>query len=225
MKKFLSTLLCLGLATVALADVKIVQKLKTSPMMGQPGKDSTVSISVKGKKARIDSGEGQSYQIVDLTQGKVFIVDDSKKQVMVMTTEMMKQAANMMGQLGGNQGKPKIEKLGTSHTYNGYKCDDVKMTMEGVMTLDSVSCVSKELDVKEFEPFKEFGSDFTKMFGMDASSEIPGYAVHSDTKMTIMGQKMDSTTDLVSISHDAINDSIFVIPADYKVQDMKMPKK
>ena len=225
MKKFFAILLCLGVCSMAAADVKIVQKVKSGPMMGRPAKDSTVTISVKGKKARVDTAESKAYQVIDLTAGKVFIVEPTKKEVAVMTTEMMKKAAGMMEQLGGKQEKPTMEKLGTTHTYNGYKCEDVRVTMSGAMTVNSVSCVSKDIDVTELQPFKVFGQDFTKYLGMDGAADVPGYSVHSESKISIMGQSMDNTTDLVSISHDALTDAIFVIPADYKVQEMKVPKQ
>ena len=224
MRTFFTILLCLGLVAAASADVKIVQQIKSSPMMGQPAKDTTVTMMVKGHKARVDTGE-HTYQIIDIDAGKVFIVDSKNKKVGVMTTAMMKQAAGMMGAMGGQQGKPKIEKLGTTHTYNGYKCEDVRVTMSGVMSLNSVSCVSKDLDMKEFEAFKDFGADFTKAFGVDVAKEVPGYAVHSESKISVMGQNIDSTTDLISITREPVDASLLVIPADYKVEEMKMPTK
>lgn len=225
MKRFSLIALCLCFAAVALADVKIVQKIKSGPMMGQPGKDTTMTMLVKGRKARIDAMmKGDAYQIIDLDAAKVYVVEPAKKQVMVMTTDMLKQTAGMMTQLnGGKPVKPVVEKPGTTHTYNGYKCEDVKVTTTGVMAFTSVSCISSAIDVKEFDPFKEFSQDFSRAFGVDAMGGMTGFPVHSDTKMAIMGQNIDSSTDLVSISHDPIADSVFVIPPDYKVQEMKMP--
>lgn len=226
MKTFFLIALCLCFAAVAMADVKIVQKVKSGPMMGQPGKDTTMTMLVKGRKARIETAMVQSgaYQIIDLDAGKVYVVEPAKKQVMVMTTDMLKQTAGMMTQLnGGKPVKPVVEKPGTTHTYNGYKCEDVKVTTTGVMAFTSVSCISSAIDVKEFDPFKEFSQDFSRAFGVDATGGLTGFPVHSDTKMSMMGQNIDSSTDLVSISHDAIADSAFVIPPDYKVQEMKMP--
>lgn len=225
MKTFFLITLCLCFAAGAMADVKIVQKVKSGPMMGRPGKDTTMTMLVKGRKARIDAmGQGEAYQIIDLDSGKVYMVEPAKKMVMVMTADMLKQTAGMMTQLnGGKPVKPVVEKPGTTHTYNGYKCEDVKVTTTGVVAFTSVSCISTAIDVKEFEPFKEFSQDFSRAFGVDAMGGLTGFPVHSDTKMMMMGQNIDSSTDLVSINHDAISDSVFAIPPDYKVQDMKMP--
>ena len=224
MKKLFLTALCLVLATAAMADVKIVQKVKTGPMMGQPAKDTTVTMYIKGHKARNETGTAKQYQIIDVDSGKVYVVDPDKKQAMVMTTEMMKQSVGMISQMMGGA-KPTVEKPGTTHTYNGFKCEDVRITITGsqMMGFTSVSCVSSSLDVKEFEPFKDFSQDVAKIFGVESKSSVPGFPVHTETKMKMMGQDIDSTTELVSISHDSVDASLFEIPPDYKIQEMNMP--
>jgi hypothetical protein len=223
MKTFLLIALSLCVAAGASADVKIVQRVKSGPVMGQPPKDTTMTMAIKGKQARVDAEAGKAYQIIDLDSGKVFVVDPDKKQVMVMTTAMLKQTMSMMGQITGQKTKPEVKKTGATHTYNGYKCEDVVVTMTGLMAFTSTSCVSSSIDISEFEAFKEFGQDFSRAFGVDATGGIPGFPVHSETKINMMGQNIDSTTDLVSITHDSLSDSLFAIPPDYKQQEMKMP--
>jgi len=63
MKNLLIVLLCLFIAAVASADVKIVQKVKSGPIMGQQPKDSTISMSVKGKKARVDTARKRTSRL------------------------------------------------------------------------------------------------------------------------------------------------------------------
>jgi hypothetical protein len=145
---------------------------------------------------------------------------------MVMTTEMLKQTMEMMSQLsGGGKSKPAVEKLGTSHTYNGFKCQDVKITTGAnpAFGVSAVSCVSPDIDVKEFEAYKDFTQAFAKAFGVDLDGGMPGYSVHSDIKMNMMGKNIDCTSDLLSISHDKLEDSLFVLPADYTVREAKTP--
>ena len=56
-------------------------------------------------------------------------------------------------------------------------------------------------------------------------NQIQGFPVHSESTSSIFGQTMKSTSELVSVSHDAQPDSLFVVPADYKVVEMPaMPK-
>lgn len=224
MKTIFSFLLCLGLATAVTADVKLVQKVKSGPIMGQPAKDSTVTMFIKGTKARSETAASKTYQLIDLDAQKIYVVDPDKKVVLVMTTAMMKQTAGLMGQLAGNQeAKPVVEKPGTTHTYNGYKCEDVKVSMPGMMNFTSTACVTTAIQVKEFEPFKEFSEVFSKALGVDSTGGIPGFPVHTETRMSVMGQNMDSTTDLVSITREPLDASMFVVPPDYKIQEMKMP--
>lgn len=215
----------LCLSTLGFADIKLVQKVKTSAVMGKAAKDTNLTISVKGRKARVDmGGEEGSYQIIDLEEGKAYIVMPAQKRCMTLSTEQMKQTAGMMSQMAGSQSKPQVEKLGTKHTYNGYSCQDVKISTTGqMMSMTSVSCISSEIDAKEFKPFMEFGQDFSKAFGMDVMEELQGFPVHSQTQMTMMGQKIDSSSDLVSFTHDSLPESIFAVPADLTCQPMKMP--
>lgn len=223
MKKLFLTALCLALAAVAIADVKVVQKVKSGSIMGQPPKDMTMTMYIKGHKMRNDTGTGKQYQLIDIDAKKVYIVEPDKKQVMVMTTEMLKQTAGMAGQMMGS--KPTVEKTGTTHTYNGFKCEDVNVKVTGgqMMNFTSVSCVSTSIDIKEFEPFKEFSQDFAKIFGGDATSGIEGFPVHTDTTIAMMGQNVQSSTDVISISRDTLDASMFTIPADYTVKEMNMP--
>jgi hypothetical protein len=234
MKYALTLLCCLIMSAAVFADAKIVQTIKSSGIMGQPPKNSTMTIYAKGQKARMDMGnmggaEGAGvYQIIDVAAQKVFIVEPAKKSVMVMTADQMKQTAGMLSQLTGNKKAtpPSVKKLGTSKTYNGFKCDEYTISMSTPIQTNGTYCISPEIDLKkELEGLMSFSKEFAQMFGGDLMNQIHGFPVHSESTSSIMGQTFTSSSDLVSVSHDAQPESLFVVPADYKMVEMPaMPK-
>ena len=121
---------------------------------------------------------------------------------------------------------PSVKKLGTSKTYNGFKCDEYKISMSSPMQSDGTYCISPEIDLKkELEGLMSFSKEFSQAFGGDLMNQIHGFPVHSESTSSILGQTFTSSSDLVSVSHDSQPDSLFVVPADYKTVEMpKMPK-
>ena len=226
MKNFV-ILCCMFFATIALADVKLVQKVKSDPVMGQKATDGTMTIYIKNGKARIDNPSIGGYSVVNVTEGKIFMVSPAKKEVMVMTSEQIKQATGLLSQLMGGKSAapPSVQKLGTSKTYNGYKCDEYKISMSSPFQSTGVYCASPEIDLKnELLPFMELSQELSQVFGGDAMKSMEGYPVHSESTTSIMGQTMKSSTDLVSVSRENQPDSLFVIPADYTIKTAPIPK-
>jgi hypothetical protein len=199
------------------SDMTIVQKMESSGMMGQPPQKGNVTMYLKGPKMKVDIGEGMS-QIVDIDSGKMFIINPVQKTVMTATVDQMKQYAGMMGQQGGAS----AQKTGNSKNVNGYPCEEYKITTSGMVSSETIACVSDKIEAAEFEKFRKFAEDLK--FGA-LPPDVKGYPVLSDTKMSIMGQNMTSHSEIVSVSYDAIPDSVFAIPSDYKTTEMpQMPK-
>ncbi len=229
MKQAFVVLFCLCVSVAAFADAKLVQKVKSDPVMGQAAQDKTMTIYLKGQKVKIETQGRPQYQILDLAAGKVFIVDPGKKAVMVanVNAAQMKQASEMLSQLMGGKepAPPSVRKLGSTKTYNGYKCEEYSVTMSAPIPTSGVYCVSSEINLeKELEGLMSFSPEVAQMFGGDVMKEIQGYPVHTDSNITLMGQSFKSSTDLVSFSRENQPESLFVIPADYKVQELAMPK-
>jgi hypothetical protein len=232
MKYVFALLFCLIITAAVFADAKIVMNIKSDPIMGQPAKNTTMTIYAKGQKARMDMGNmgpgAGVYQIIDVAAQKIFIVEPAKKSVMVMTADQIKQTAGMLSALGGNKQPtpPSIQKLGTSKTYNGFKCDEYKISMSTPIQTNGTYCISPEIDLKkELQGLTSFSQEMSQVFGGDLMNQINGYPVHSESTSQMFGQTMKSSSDLVSVSHDSQPDSLFVVPADYKVVEMPtMPK-
>lgn len=228
MKQAFVVLFCLCVSAAAFADAKLVQKVKSDPVMGQPAQNNTLTIYVKGQKARIETQGVPQYQILDVPAQKMFIVDPQKKTIMVVTGAQMKQASGMLSQLmgGGKQlAPPSVQKLGSAKSYNGYKCEEYKVSMSAPFPTSGVYCVSSEINLdKELEGLKSFSQEFAQMSGGDVMTEIQGYPVHTDSNITLMGQSFKSSTDLVSFSRENQPESLFIVPKDYAVQELPMPK-
>ena len=215
MKKIiLLLLLTAALSTSAFADMTIVQKITTGPLMGKPGKNITATQYYKGTKSRIDSGP-DTFALIDLTAGKMYTVDKTKKEVIVMSREMIHKTMEIgMTMLGGSDFT--VNKTGKLDTINGYKCE--QYTIAG-KSMNVVAWVSQDVDVKELDPFRSFAQDFIGK----ALAGLPGIAIQSESKFTLMGQEISGSSQVLSISKDSLSDSLFVIPADYKIKEMALP--
>lgn len=214
MNRVLLSILFLGLSTSLFADLTIVQKVASGPILGQPGKNTTMKQYYKGSKSRVDTDEN-TFIIIDVQAGKMYTVDHSKKQVMVMSQEMMNKTMELgMTMMGG--GNFQVNKTGKSDTVNGFKCEEYQIASKA---LNAVSCVTTDVDMKELEPFRAFGQDIVGK----ALSGLPGLAVRSQFKLTMMGQDVSGSSEVVNITKDAVPDSLFVIPADYQVKQLELP--
>lgn len=225
MKKLILTLIFLVMPLILVADMTIVSKVETGPMMGQPGHKGITTTYVKGNKAKIELRAGEST-IVDLTTGKIYIVNDPKKEIMVMTKEQLNQLGGMVNQLGGaGKMQADVKKIGPSRTVNSFKCEDYQVNVTGIISIKSVQCLSTDVDIKEFEPFKPFTEQWGNMLEGFDPSKLPGIPILSRGKLSIMGQEVANNSEVVSISRDPIPDSVFAIPTGYKtVEAPLMPQ-
>jgi Domain of unknown function (DUF4412) len=215
MKKLLFLLIGISFATVLHADMTVVQKVTTGAMMGQPPKNMTLTQYYKGPKSRIDINP-TSYMIIDTTEGKMYTVDATKKTVSVMSREMLAKTVELgMSMMGGTNFN--VNKTGKSQTINGFKCDEYTVTGS---TVNIDAWVTEDVNVKELEAFRGFGQD---LIGK-AMAGLPGLAIKSESKINLMGQEMTGNSEVVSVSKDAVAASLFVIPADFQVKEVNLPK-
>src|SRR5262249_6411409 len=98
MKHLWVGILLLGLAMPVLADMTIVEKVHTDPVMGQPASDSDNTIYAKGNKARMNLNVpgAQAFVVYDLDAKKFWVVSDAKKEVTVGSIDQMLQLTGMM---------------------------------------------------------------------------------------------------------------------------------
>ncbi len=218
MKKIICLPVLLLFCVVCFADITIVQRIETGAMMGQPAKNLIMSMFVKGKKARIETKEAQAYQILDLQTNKIYNVNPAEKKVMIMSMDLMKHAGDMMGKMG--EMKTDVKKTGAFSEVNGFKCEEYVVTISGPISGTTSECVTQDVDTSEFDKYRDFAMNFAKMMGSNKMPDIKGLPVRTASKMSIMGQNIESKSEVQSISTKPIADSIFVVPSDYTVQDI-----
>lgn len=217
-------MLCLLMAAPVFADMTVVEKMNTGGMPGQAARTFVSTTYVKGQKARIESGD--TAQIVDLQMGKVYTLDSERKEVMVVPLEVMKQAGNVLGQLGQKSMNSTFNKTGASQKINGFACSNYHLESSGSFVVTADYCISDTVDTKELEPFKPLMQDALKVLGSDVLSKTKGLPIQSKLRMTMMGQVIEGSTEVQSVSYQAVADSLFNVPKDFKVVQMPaMPQK
>jgi len=223
MNKILCLPVLILFCTVCFADITIVQKVEAGAMMGQPAKNLTMSMYVKGNKARIETKEAQNYQILDLQTNKIYNVNPAEKKVVIMSMDLMKHAGDAMGKMG--EMKTDVKKTGATAQVNGFKCEEYVVTITGPINGTTTECVTNDVDTTEFDRYRDFAMNFAKMMGSAKAPEIKGLPVRTASKITIMGANMETKSEVQSVSTKQIEDSKFVVPSDYTVQDLAAPKK
>lgn len=221
MKHLLLGILFFSLALPAFCDVTLVEKTHADAYMNQPAHDGTKTIYVKGNKARFDLKNPGTYMILDLTAKKFYMVNTEKKEVAEGPSDFIRNSGAMMNQMGKTDTKLTE---GTTKVIAGYKCKEFHLTSNSqMMNLDSTIWMTQDVDTKELDPYKEVMQEsFKSILGADLA-KLQGLTVASQSKMTMMGKTVNTSTELQSLSRKTIPDSVFAIPADYKVNEMKMP--
>lgn len=221
MKTFLFAMMLGLLSMMCFADMTLVQKVQTGAMMGQPAHTDTMTWAIKGSKARMDFGK--MSQIIDLDAHKIYRLDAAHKVVMVSSTELPKETSDVIGKIG-NDTKIDIRATGKTETIDGYKCAEYVMTMSGSMSMVSTYWMTQDIDATEFQRFKTWGMNIPANKETDTLSSMKGVPVKSTSKMTLMGNVIDASSELQSVSNASVLASLFEIPKDYKVMEMpKMP--
>ena len=225
MKKLFFIFLFVLISGAAFADLTLVQKVHSGGMMGQPPMDDTMTMQIKGNKARIDFQTKKISEVVDLEAHKMYVIDHDKRQVMVMSTDAAGSAMDMMSKMAGGNMKSDVQKSGKTDTVNGFKCEEYIISTTGPMAMNMTSCLTQDIEAKEYEPFRNFGQEMMKMLGAEKLAQMKGVPVRTTMKMNLMGQSMDSSTELKSAAHSPLPASIFDIPKDYEMKEMQMPNQ
>jgi hypothetical protein len=219
MKINCAVFLCLFSVTAVLADMTVVQKLKSDLMPGAKP-DSTMTMSVKGQKARIDLPASQMSSIIDAKEGKMFTLLHKQKQVMTMSLEDLKKSAALANQSGQGKTKPVIEKTGKIATIQGYKCMEYDFVGAGDNPAKIKCWITGEVDDSELEVIRSFGGKLGGMFGFNDFQKPKGMVIRSESKMSIAGRDVINASEVLSIKREPLADSVFAIPADYQIMEI-----
>lgn len=241
-------LLILGVFSVAHAeDVTI-----TSKVTHDGTADTSVSY-ITSDRVRFSQPDGNTV-IVDFKTGDMTMINAKKQTYSVMTQKElddlaaqmnspeMKQAQEQMKNLPpdvkakmeaamGDMFKVKVEKLGTSRTIAGYRCDNYIVNIGQMSASEQCLTSDVKLPAQAWDRYKKYSDTMRSMLGAfgpmaksavsmrDELAKAKGLPLASKTTMNIMGRQSVSTTEVTSIKYGAVPASAFDIPAGYKQVD------
>lgn len=224
MKYIKSLFIFAALVSAVFGDMTIVQTIKSDLMPGgpqnSPGQplDSTLTMSIKGQKARIDLPVSQMSSIIDLKADKMYTLDHRAKRVMVMSLDAMKKAMNSKDE----SEKSTVTKTGKVADIRGYHCAQYDILGTGKNPPEIKCWITEDVDDAELAPFQSLGGRLGGFLGFDGVQKPKGMMIRSESKMNMAGRSVTSSTEVQSIKKDPVAEALFVLPADYQV--MELPK-
>ena len=205
------------LAASARADLTIVQKIEGAPGTNSQGE---FTVKIKGDKFRLESGPDVST-IIDGKTGDMLTLMHGKKQIVRISGEQARAAAQMVDKFSGEKNKtdkPQLVDTGRKETINGmsaeiYTCDAAmgKMTYWIATNYPDGAAILQQM--KAMQP----GGWSVASKTMPDYRDFPGIPIKSEMNF---GSSHIVTT-LVSIKQDPIDDAEFEAPKDFK--ELKMP--
>jgi hypothetical protein len=208
-----AVLLAITCPVAALADFTIVQKVEAA------GETQEMLMRVKGDKIRMDVGEQMSV-VLDAANGDMLTLMHPQKMAMKSNQKQMQGLMAMAGAALGKKDE-EVEKpraTGEREKAAGYDCE--------IYTWKSSTGEGKFWVAKDFPKHKELATALDKITGSmgealkgmtPMAEDFPGMVVKAEVQS--MGQK--SKSELISVSEDPVDATIFATPAGY--QEMAMP--
>ena len=248
-----SAILFLGASICAAAQgLTIVSKTTNN------GESSTTTSYISEDHARFAAGEvdviidGKTSQMTTLDSRKKTYYVTTKQDIDALAAKVheqmnspeMKRAQEAMKNLPPEQRKrmeaamgammsTNVEKVGTSRTIAGYKCDDFIMTIGQLSKTEE--CVTNDL---KFPPqvwtmYRNFADSMKSLMGpmganvtamREQMMKIKGFPLVSKTTVSVMGRSSVTSTEVTEIRNGSIPASAFEIPAGYTRIDNPMTK-
>ena len=206
--------ICAASLAHAFGDLTIVQSVEGM------GPVTQMTMKIKGDKARIDISP-QITTIIDGKTGEMINLMRDQKMMVRMSAEKMKLAAEMVRksrpQKEGAE-KPKLVATGKKETVNGFQTEQYvydspgfKATYWIATNYPDGAVILKQLQAIKMDALNGPNSH------MPDYRDFPGVPVK--TVLSTGGKEM--TTAVNSIKQDALSDTEFAVPSDYK--EMNMP--
>lgn len=230
MKKILAALVIVLFCTVFLtADIYIQQKTHSDAfsIMGQntPEKNEISHMWI-GKNKMATLGKDMSF-IVNLDKKEIVMINHKNKTYVPMTLPLQLDKyfpAQMLQMMGGVT--VTVNPTGETQTINSWKCQgydmNIKMMMMNMKTKVWAS-TDVPFDWKNFQDtlYMEFAKVSMRL-GEDSAQElkkIDGFQIKSEMSVSMMGQEMKTTQEVVEISKKSAPAGTYTVPAGYTKQD------
>jgi len=195
--------------------VYIEQKVITSGIMGQPARESINKSWISEDKYRQEGDRELMIMRFDL--GKIWSVMPDRKEYFEMTVDELKQLAKMgMMMMQGEGMKMEFKKTGQTKKIKDWNCYEVVVT-SAMMTQHM--WLSNDLQFKKGDFYKlyknipEFEELAQKFYDQ---KDIDGFPVYNEVEMNMMGQKIKSSSELITIQKKKVSADQFELPAGLK---------
>lgn len=205
--------LCTISLCAARADLTIVQNVEGGPL-------SSMTMKIKGGKARIEAGP-QMTTIIDSKTGDLLTLLNEQKKFIKMSAAQAKAAAQMAmepDEKGVTSARPKLKPTGKKETINGYETEEYTCeapAFKGSYWISSkypnAPAILQQLAATTPEAWNVAGK------GMPDYRDFPGIPLR--TRISFSGKEI--VTNLVSINQTPLSDADFAVPAGF--EEMAMP--
>jgi hypothetical protein len=224
----------------ARADLTIVYSSTVQPASQAEKSDEasaarTMSIKIKGDKARIEASP-QLTTILDGKTGEVVNLMNDQKIVVRISPDKVRAVTDMLNKFSDKKQsaeKPKLTPTGQKETVNGYETEkytydgpDFKGTYwiasnypDGPAILAQLQSIKSEFwdaanaKMPDFRDFPGLPLRTRMVVAKESLTKKPGASP--------AGHATDITTTITSVSQDPINDAEFTVPGDFK--ETKLP--
>jgi len=220
------------------SDWVVVQSAENSS--GSMRQTNQLTLKIKGKKIRIDSGP-YSSTIMDNDSGDQIVLMHPQKRYMVQSASQMKEGKEMIKGLTAqadneSESIPKLQPTGKTEIINGYDAEE--------FVWEGKNAKGRCWVAKNFPNYAALGSAMESSFSdarklasyqLPDFKTLPGFSVRTENIFTITmkappgltpaqirqsgldrPQVSTNVTTLVSAKEESLSDSEFTVPADYK---------
>jgi len=210
--KTLPLLLALVLCTALplRADLTITQEVQQTG--GDKSGKMDLTIMIKGHMVRMDLNP-QVSALHDLSTGNTTTLAHPQKMAMKIPADMMKKLKADRDAKRGDAAP--LVATGNKDTINGFACEEYDTSVQGMKVQMWVTKDAPEAQ-KVMTELKSLSDDLDPLGGALAKQDIPGFPIRT---VITMPNNITMTTTVVKLNTDALPDSDFVIPTDYKAMD------
>lgn len=192
------------------------QKVYTSSVMGQPAKEFISKNWIMNDRFRTESEDQIIIFRFDLK--KAWTIDPGKKQYTEIGMDEMRQMVQMgRSMMQSNEAFDfKFRKTGKTKKINQWNCYEV--ATDGGMMKQSIWLTEdlpfgKDVYYNFYKDMPEFRELAESIYN---SEELKGYPVLSETEMNMMGMKIQSSSELITIREEKIASGLFDLPKGLK---------
>lgn len=202
--KALTLLLSVASFSTILADLVLINETAVGEVR------STTKMSISGDKMRTDNGTETSV-IMDAKSGDMITLMHEQKMMMKSNLNDLKAAAAALPKdtPGVTITEPKIAATGKKEKVQGYDCE--------IYTMEAMGTMTKLWVAKDYPGYEKLQKQLSVMekLGTPGASKppaLPGMTLKTEFEQ----QGLKFVTSLVSLKEEAVDGSIFNVPAGYK---------